>query len=133
VVELATAAEVAAGDATRAVTGATLIAGLLGLGSMGGSGYITIPYRDSAGTRKEFIFQWTTTGTVERPQTLAEVTWPVTYPNACLGVHAQDQGTDLNQVKSWKAYSSSKTGAQMFYANDIGNYQGNAHVYSWGH
>jgi len=133
VIELATAAEVAAGDATRAVTGATLIAGMLGLGSMGGSGYITIPYRDSAGVKREFIFQWTTTGTVASPQTLAEVIWPVAYPNACLGVHAQDHGTDLNQVKSWKTYSSSKTGAQMFYANDIGNNQGNAYVYSWGY
>ncbi len=135
VIELATAAEVAAGDSTRAVTGATLIAGMLGLGSMGGSGYITIPYRDSTGVKREFIFQWTTTGTVSSTMTPADVTWPTAYPTACLGAACLDYGTSLSTVKSWKVISDGldKVGAKVMFANDAGSGDGYGRVFSWGY
>lgn len=135
VIELATAAEVAAGDASRAVTGATLIAGLLGLGNMGGSGYVTLPFRDSTGARREFILQWTTTGTVSNTMTPVDVTWPTAYPTACLGAACMDYGTSLTTIKSWKVISDGvdKVGAKVMFANDAGSGDGYGRVFSWGY
>jgi hypothetical protein len=135
VIELATATEVAAGDATRAVTGATLIAGLLGLGNMGGSGYVTLPFRDSTGARREFILQWTTTGTVSSTMTPVDVTWPTAFPTACLGAACLDYGTSLSTIKSWKVISDGidKVGAKVMFANDAGSGDGYGRVFSWGY
>ncbi|WP_374365925.1 tail fiber protein [Stutzerimonas sp.] len=135
VIELATATEVAAGDATRAVTGATLIAGLLGLGNMGASGYVTFPFRDSTGARREFIFQWTTTGNVSSTMTPVDVTWPTTFPAACLGAACLDYGTSLSTIKSWKVISDGidKVGAKVMFANDAGSGDGYGRVFSWGY
>jgi hypothetical protein len=89
IVELATAAEVLAGtDTVRAVTPAGLLAGLLGAGSVGTSGYIKIPFRDkTSGVRRDLIVQWgkaTAKTFVSVGDLTATVNFPVAFPNAVL-------------------------------------------------
>jgi len=92
-VELATDAEVLAGtDAARAVTPATLLAGLLGAGGTGGNDYVTIPFRDkTSGVRRSLIIQWVT-ATVNASSSLA-ITLPVAFPTAGLFALGGDWGS----------------------------------------
>jgi hypothetical protein len=85
---LASSAEVLAGtNASKGVTSAALLAGLLGAGGSGTGDYVTIPYRDkSDGSRKNLIIQWGHTSNFPADATLYYTYFPIAFPNACLSV-----------------------------------------------
>jgi hypothetical protein len=95
IAELATIAEVLAGtDTSRIVTPASLLAGLLGAGGTSAADYVTIPFRDkTSGVRRNLIVQWGT-NIPAGGNTNNVVTFPVTFPNACLTVILGDTRGD---------------------------------------
>lgn len=67
-------------------------AGILGVGGVGSSDYIKIPFRDkTTGVRRDLIVQW---GTINASNTAdVTVTFPLAFPNAVFAVLAQHYGT----------------------------------------
>lgn len=105
-IELATAAEILAGDATRAATGATLLAGLLGAGGISANDYIKIPFRDSSsGAIRYLIVQW---GTSTSASTSGTVALPITFPTAMLLGNVSDSASNSTtpRIMCWRSDTS---------------------------
>lgn len=83
----ASSAEILAGtDDTKYVTSKGLLDGLLGAGGIATSDYLIVPFRDkTSGDRRNFIFQWGTTGSISAGGSLT-VTFPIAFPNSALGL-----------------------------------------------
>jgi hypothetical protein len=94
IVELLTNAELAAGtDTTRAATAAA-IASLFGTSDRSTTGYARLPVK-VGGAFVEIIMQWgyVLAASIPTPGTNYTVTFPISFPNACLHVNYIGQGT----------------------------------------
>ncbi len=124
IVRLATAAEVLAGeDNQKAVTSATLLAGLLGVGTLSSTnGYLIIPVRSPiSGARENIIVQGGITGNVADAATAA-VTFPIQFPSACLLVLATNRNNSAGgNFGGCTATTPTTTGCSVGHNNGGGN------------
>jgi len=95
IVELLTNAELAAGtDTTRAATAAA-IASLFGTSLRSANGYARLPVK-VGGAFVEIIFQWGVDGTLRDSDVTVTLNFPITFPNAILGITTALQSPSSN-------------------------------------
>ena len=105
IVELASNAEVFLGtDATRAVTAASIVAGLLGTSVLSNVGYTTLPVKVGA-NRQNIILQWGSTVAIASGGSVTTA-YPIVFPNACFRV-LTTVGTSANLTQSYTSATSS--------------------------
>ena len=124
VVELATSAEVLSGtDATRAVTPASILTGLLGTTVLSGTGYATIPV-NAGGLRQNLIVQWGGTGTVASGSSVVTA-FPIVFPNVCFRVFTTT-GSTVNITQGYTAATSTAPTTSSFTTYGFGTAGGNS-------
>lgn len=101
------------GDTDKAQTAASIIAGLLGAGGNSANDYITIPFKDkTTGVRRNLIIQWGQSATVAGDNSVT-VTFPITFPNACLSVIATVRNSTSSNTDNPAAHVVSWTVSQV--------------------
>ena len=128
IVEFATNAEVLAGtDTTRAVTPASLVAGLLGVSSLNTSGYATVPV-SFGGIRQNWIVQWGSTVAIASGANTTTA-FPIVFPTACFKVFTT-VASGVNITQAYTGAVSSTPAQASFVTYSFGTAGGSA-SYHW--
>lgn len=128
----ASAADIFAGtNDDKYVTAAGLLSGLLGLGGTTVNDYIEIPFKDRvSGTRKSLIIQWMYVAS-QAGNSNFNITFPISFPNACLGVFISGtvgQITSVGADQGTSVVSYNQGGATIYNAWDANQVNGNRFI-----